>query len=304
MAVCPFASQAYRFDPTYPSRGYSGGPSKGILHTTESGSLPDYDGGAKAPHFSVLPIPAERRVRSYQHYDTARPSRALRNVAGGVQTNGDSAIQIELIGTTVATVASKTGWMHWASAPRWALDGLRELMIWIEDQHGIPAIATRRPWLPDGAGYGTSPARMTPAEWDAFTGWCGHMHVPENQHSDPGALDLAYLLIRDTDPAPAPEDDDMPEIRRLVKNLNGPDVWIGDGVVRRHIRSEDTLKGVIYQYGPALLEDGERLYEWADLDVLGEDVSKFDDAPSQLTSEAITRALDQALRDLAARIAH
>lgn len=209
MAKYPKASQAYRYDSIHRSGGYTGGPAKGVLHTTEGGSLPSYDGGSKAPHFTALPDRATRTVRVYQHYDTARPSRALANAAGGVQTNNDGVIQIELVGTCDArTAAAHPSWIYWAQAPYWALDPVRDLMAWVEDEHGIPAVSTPRPWLPGGQGYGAkTPARMTQTEWDRFSGWAGHMHVPENLHSDPGAIDIRYLLDREETDMPLSEAD-------------------------------------------------------------------------------------------------
>ena len=35
---------------------------------------------------------------------------------------------------------------------------------------------------------------MTNDEWNDFDGWCGHQHVPENEHWDPGKLDIGRLL--------------------------------------------------------------------------------------------------------------
>jgi hypothetical protein len=39
--------------------------------------------------------------------------------------------------------------------------------------------------------------RMSPTEWDSFNGVCGHQHVPENTHWDPGAFDWTRLLLED-----------------------------------------------------------------------------------------------------------
>lgn len=197
MAVCPFADQRYRYDGAYPSSGYSGGPSKGLLHTTEGGlpgTLQAYGGGAKAPHFTVNPITSARRVDIFQHFDTARPSRALANAAGGVQTNGDGVVQIELVGTCAIGGPG----MFWPGAPQWALDGLARLMRWIEADRGIPR-RSALVWLPYPESYGASRARMTQAQWDAFAGWCGHQHAAENLHGDPGVLPIAYLLGEDED---------------------------------------------------------------------------------------------------------
>ncbi|WP_236836427.1 hypothetical protein, partial [Blastococcus sp. KM273129] len=50
--------------------------------------------------------------------------------------------------------------------------------------------------------------RMSDAEWQAFTGVCGHQHVPHNSHWDPGRLDLPGIAARAAvavrGPAPAP----------------------------------------------------------------------------------------------------
>jgi hypothetical protein len=35
---------------------------------------------------------------------------------------------------------------------------------------------------------------MSGKAWNAFKGVCGHSHVPENLHGDPGALDFANLI--------------------------------------------------------------------------------------------------------------
>ena len=63
-------------------------------------ACPSYDGGGKAPHFTVVPNTKTRTVTIYQHFDTNRPSRALvSKLSGGTQTNNDGCIQIELSGT-------------------------------------------------------------------------------------------------------------------------------------------------------------------------------------------------------------
>jgi len=51
--------------------------------------------------------------------------------------------------------------------------------------------------------------RLTNAQWNTFTGWCGHQHVPENTHWDPGRINIGSLLtyrsvftdVLSTDPA-------------------------------------------------------------------------------------------------------
>lgn len=178
-------------------------PWRGVLHTTEGN---DYDGAKAvykrrnvAPHFTIEwetdPGTAEGTgflVR--QHMPIDRAARALENLSGGVETNRARAIQIEVVAS--------------AAEPHWPFElvaGLRLLMMWIEAQTGI------KPWAPPfiGAGaYGLKAvARMGPMTWKRFDGWCGHQHVPENEHWDPGAIDpiMAVLLAR--------EEPDMPELR-------------------------------------------------------------------------------------------
>jgi hypothetical protein len=35
---------------------------------------------------------------------------------------------------------------------------------------------------------------MTPAQWTSFRGVCGHSHVPENDHGDPGDFPISTVL--------------------------------------------------------------------------------------------------------------
>jgi hypothetical protein len=74
---------------------------------------------------------------------------------------------------------------------------MRDLAAFLKDmkaRHGI-ALTGPTKWLPYPKSYGSSGGqRMTFAQWRAFYGWCGHQHVPENDHGDPGSLDFAGLL--------------------------------------------------------------------------------------------------------------
>ena len=59
-------------------------------------------------------------------------------------------------------------------------------------RHGLKLVAPD--FLPYPASYGASPARFTPEEWNHFVGICGHQHVPENVHGDPGNIDIQRVL--------------------------------------------------------------------------------------------------------------
>jgi len=44
--------------------------------------------------------------------------------------------------------------------------------------------------VPDGE----AAVRRGDRAWNVFKGVCGHCHVPENQHGDPGAIGFATLI--------------------------------------------------------------------------------------------------------------
>jgi hypothetical protein len=231
----PGASQAY----FYGSGRYSGSDMEvncGVVHTTEGRSLPSYNGGALAPTVTGVPDIKAKRIHWYQHYDIDESARALANKSGGVQTNTANAFQMELVGT--CDDRYRTSWdgkragvdyIHWPTAPDWALAEVAWLVRWLHEQHRVPLTCVRD-WLAYGkdsrrpgitpASYGANPARMTHTQWRNFTGWCGHQHVPENDHGDPGSMNFARVLAYATGAPAAPgEDDDMPVSDDDVKRI-------------------------------------------------------------------------------------
>lgn len=199
------ADLSQRYDRLYP--GTLSTPDIGVLHTTEGGGWPDYDGGKVAPNVTAWWTPTGQWLLR-QHFPLEMSSASLKNLAGGVQTNRNRVLQIELVGTCdPAAHAAHPSWVFWPQPPAGALAALAALMRRIEGVTGIPRATGPRPWLPYPASYGPSPARMGFAEWNAFRGWTGHQGVPENDHGDPGDLDVAYLI--GTAPY-TPPGDDMP----------------------------------------------------------------------------------------------
>ncbi len=165
------------FDPSYPFRG--------VLHTTETTDYTyspySYFGHLNPPHFTVVNKPSG--VKIYQHFSTNTGSRALRNKTGGVKTNAGGAIQIE-IAWRAANISNLPDAMK---------DALNSLIDWISSTKGISK--TSPPFFDDNGGYGTgAPSRMSFAQWQSFNAWCGHQHVPENVHWDPGLIDIDALL--------------------------------------------------------------------------------------------------------------
>jgi Putative peptidoglycan binding domain len=187
---------------------FLGGPPKGVLHTTETKNWPGYGGGATAPHLTAFPDPDSRTLSWRQHISLDRAARALRNEGAGVQTNRDSAIQIELVGTCNPAWRDG-GYFYWPGAESWALDALAAMMRRLEAACGISRTVCD-PWVPYPASYGkTARQRMTLSQWDGWNGWCGHQHVPENTHGDPGDLAITSLVAVVAVPA-------IPPVRPVV----------------------------------------------------------------------------------------
>lgn len=219
---------------------YSGGPMKGVIHTTETPGFTPHSnlyGGwhTSYPHFTVI-LTQSSQVVIYQHIPLDRAARALKNQSGGVQTNNDSAIQIEIV--WYAQDAQ--------NMPRVLLDTVRALMRWLEHECGVA-----RRWYGDmshfyppegGHRLGFEPWRMAGSTWDNWNGWCGHQNVPENTHGDPGKIDVQYLLAD-------PLEIDMPapnHITAVVKNPAGPGYWLLEAQGGVITRANAPFKGSIF----------------------------------------------------------
>lgn len=171
-------------------------------HTTEGRTVPSYadssgHAGANAPNFTVLPDLANRKLAWYQHFDVDRSSRALVNLSGGVETNTNNNVQVELVGT--CDPATRDHWVgqglrqnvnfvFWPEAPDWALEGLALFVKWLHDNHDVK-ISSTVTWKAYPGSYGTSNGvRLSGSAWNAYYGHLGHQHVPENVHGDPGSI--------------------------------------------------------------------------------------------------------------------
>ena len=173
------------------------------IHTTEGTSLPTYDGGAVAPNITFVPDFANKRLRAVQHYRIDISSRALVNKLGGVATNTNNVTQAEFVGT--CDPATRDRWkrqgleqdkdfIFWPAAPDWALHEMAEYVAWLHEYHGVPLVAPDEwPSYPSSYANGRG-QRMTFDAWNKFRGVCGHMHVPENDHGDPGSIDIKKVL--------------------------------------------------------------------------------------------------------------
>jgi len=182
-------------------------PTRGVLHTTESkgqyrpAGNGTYFGHTSFPHFTVS------AGRVWQHIPINRGARALLNQPGGVETNNAGAVQIEI---------------DWAAAdaaniPADTLAAAARLVAWISAEAGFSCTWTDKgahDYPPeDGHRLGREPWRMSFDEWTRFRGWCGHCHVPENNHGDPGRLPIDRIFPQEDDML-TPQDLDA--IRALV----------------------------------------------------------------------------------------
>lgn len=176
MARCPFAT----WKPITGGVGaYSSGPFKIVHHTTEGSSAAGAIGAYRTkrcdPHFTV------DATTIYQHIDTNSAARALANPPGGVQTNRDSAIQIEVVG--------------FAGKPKniATLKNVAKLCRWIETTPGVPKVwpnGLPRTGTRDPGGH-----NRNATNWNTKGGHYGHSHVPENDHWDPGYTEAEIEII-------------------------------------------------------------------------------------------------------------
>jgi hypothetical protein len=226
---------------------------KVVWHTTETTSWPGYGGGATAPHYTVKANFATKRMEWRAHFPDEHNARALRNEAGGVQTNRDGALQVEIVGTCNQDPDTRPSWWDdpgvlrsWDLEP-WQVEGLAEFVVYAHEAHDVPLIAPAL-WLAYGpdprapgrvpASYGDSPARFTGSQWDAFRGHCGHEHVDENAHGDPGRFPMRDILERAGELlAPPPPEAHAMSLPAIMIAAGQTQQYFVDGNVKRKIVS-------------------------------------------------------------------
>lgn len=154
---------------TAPVLTFTGGGRKLVWHTTEGssaeGAFGAYRNAGVAPHFTIALVNGRRKL--YQHIPLSKAASALRHPSGP-DTNRANAIQVEIVGFA-------------RQSPHWdpqMYHYLRLLALFVNREFGVP-MAEHVNWQ--------SPRRLTGAEFFKYSGHIGHMHVPGNDHSDPGA---------------------------------------------------------------------------------------------------------------------
>jgi hypothetical protein len=161
------------------------------LHTTEGMNWPGYSGGGEAPHATIWPLPGVG-IKVREHIPTSLYAKALMNLPGGVETNRRGVLQYELVGTCDPAHRGKAGWFFWPDADDKVLAALADYLRPVLAKYAIPHRAPAFKGYP--ASYGANGVRMGGATWNGFNGICGHQHVPENLHGDPGAFPIAKLI--------------------------------------------------------------------------------------------------------------
>lgn len=172
-----------------------------------------------------------------------QPAKGLRNLPGGVETNlrdsdnimGADIIQVELVGYAHEVAGYGEGWYA----------NLRTFLMAMCYATGVPYTFPRR--FPVNS-FDAASIRFTHQEWNdpGLTGIIGHCHVPENDHWDPGPLDIDRLAIR--------EDASMDEmaLAKAFANITGCELD-PDGSARVGLR-------LLEEYYPA--EPWRNTYKW------------------------------------------
>ncbi|MFF1957975.1 hypothetical protein ACFVWX_13415 [Streptomyces sp. NPDC058220] len=229
----PGASTKYWYGSRYPGSAME--TNVVVWHSTEGTSLPTYGGGASAPTLTAKPDFKAKKLVWYQHVDFDTSARALVNKAGGVETNTLNAAQVEIVGTCdPATHAkwTKAGAAHlyMPELPDWAIRDLAAFAKWANTAHGVP-LSSGLTFEAYPSSYGSGAGvRMSGAAWLGFKGHCGHQHVPENDHGDPGNFPMAAILAAakgTTPPATPPKETPVATTDDRVKDLHTNLLTIG-----------------------------------------------------------------------------
>lgn len=170
-----------------------------------------------------------------QYYPADQSARAL----AAWNQDGAVCIQVEIFFTPGCVVDG----VKYEDVSDTPLKGYSELLSWL-DSFGIPRV-----W-PLGSPQWKDNSR-DPQVWNTQAGHYGHCNVPDNTHTDPGpmpSLVPTINLASTGESAPTPNNDEDEKMLFLMQGNDDTGVWIGDGVVRRAIPNEQTLKDIKYRY--------------------------------------------------------
>lgn len=194
---------------------YVDAPWRVMFHTTETTADPrSWVPGWISPSHIVADYERDLVIECIALDQAAK---ALWNEPGGVETNRQRCIQVELNGR-----ADDAG--SWPDAKlRWiATAVLVPIVKWIRAQGGdIDLTDVPEPGPHANSARVDAPQRMAFPRWNTFNGVCGHRHAPENDHYDADQLDMRAIATyaaaelgtpthpatAPVTPAPAPQED-------------------------------------------------------------------------------------------------
>lgn len=148
----------------------SGYKPRATWHTTEGNgpATSTLDANGSHPQLELL-----RDGRIIQYMPIHQAGKALKHTQS-TETNRANNYQIEVDGH-----ASEPNW------PDAQVKGAQKIAHFLHDNCGVPLTAD--------VSF-KSPRRMSNGEWANYTGHCGHVHVPQNDHVDPGHIDIRRII--------------------------------------------------------------------------------------------------------------
>lgn len=151
-----------------------GKPNKILLHSTEEigrDGIKIYPSGNVYPAHFVVNL-KDKKV--WQHFSIYQPSTAI------AKHDKSGPIQFEIIGfSTPSSNGYQSEWdLDNFSDEDW--DYLAKILLAVSRETGIP--------LTSSVSWGSDAKRMGAEEFLEYEGVLGHMHVPDNDHTDPGNI--------------------------------------------------------------------------------------------------------------------
>ena len=162
-------------EPVNPVGSYitsDGKPNKILLHSTEgtTSGFAAYGDNKYPAHFTIDP----RKKTVSQHFSIYQPSLAI------ADHDKSGPIQIEIVGFSTKSSAgySEEADLNNFSNEDW--DYLANILRAISEETSIP--------LTSSVSWADGTARLSDQEFVEYKGVLGHMHVPDNDHADPGDI--------------------------------------------------------------------------------------------------------------------
>ena len=162
-------------EPVNPVGSYitsDGKPNKILLHSTEgtTNGFAAYGDNKYPAHFTLDP----RKKTVSQHFSIYQPSLAI------ADHDKSGPIQIEIVGFSTPSSAgfSEDAYLQNFSDEDW--DYLAKVLRAISEETGIS--------LTSSVNWADGTKRLSDQEFVEYKGVLGHMHVPDNDHTDPGDI--------------------------------------------------------------------------------------------------------------------